>query len=600
MTNMFHHPDGTTTSAEGPFPMTLLQQLHGPCVAIHAESGQMRWRDGDILEGGEWNIRLLNANAAHALPNSFNSEPAVPAPPNNASSSLPPPPSNTAAKEGEEIKQNLTLNDAMFDRMFIRRNDVGKLWERLRPRNRTKVPAERSNERKYFQPVLEDLVRSTLPETSELWFQGDKQPGNPIDRIPDISLYPRGSAFVWGALASVIELKPGFGGRDNADYHTALSQVQHDAQLIIRSDANGRRWIITAITDLRLIQFVRFEWRANINEWKTEATRLLPFFPDDRPVLATRGFTLFARYLAMSMADFEVTYWLPKTVELPPNSYHIEELLGNGGFSVVYGVRRDPGGEKLVLKQALNDDPDYIAHISHETSALSAVQRAFPAGLLPLGLPELVDASPGYIVTKPLGESLYHLLASNTAIPASQLIKYCIHAFDALKVLHSIGIIHGDVRPPNIIVAGSQARLVDLGLACDGACTRGDKHTVVRGVMAFAADGVLNGSRMPGGYECCPKHDIQSLLFTVVSLVHSSKLWDRCDGVDAVVITRARARRTGMQEFREAFDYLDNCPNQLRDDDYMKIRELFSQAAISPAPSANNSADPFPTGNNLW
>src|SRR6185369_8285696 len=61
----------------------------------------------------------------------------------------------------------------------------------------------------------------------------------------------------------------------------------------------------------------------------------------------------------------------------------------------------------------------------------------------------------------------------------------------ALEYVHARGLVHGDVKPTNVRVAGERAFLLDFGLAF----ARGEEAEGIRGTPAYAAPEILRGGR---------------------------------------------------------------------------------------------------------
>jgi serine/threonine-protein kinase PknK len=163
--------------------------------------------------------------------------------------------------------------------------------------------------------------------------------------------------------------------------------------------------------------------------------------------------------------------------DLPPR-YEAQRRLGGGGGGEVWAVRDRVSNRVLALKVLAHDagEPEIDALV-HEAVALSGLEglgvpRVIAFGALKDGrrymVRELVD-----------GRSLEEVLhADGEAASSEGWVVPIASACDQLTVVHRSGLLHGDVKPANIIV-GEEGRgtLVDLGLAAPwregGALARG-------------------------------------------------------------------------------------------------------------------------------
>ncbi|HEY2404559.1 MAG TPA: sigma 54-interacting transcriptional regulator [Polyangiaceae bacterium] len=149
-------------------------------------------------------------------------------------------------------------------------------------------------------------------------------------------------------------------------------------------------------------------------------------------------------------------------LELPSRYEPIAEL-GKGGGGEVWAVRDRYSGKHYALK--------VLAEQASEREMSALVREAVAlSGLEGLGLPRVVQfgrlSSGGraYLIRDLVdGQSLDELVSSGQSERALSALG---HAADQLTVLHRAGLLHGDVKPANIIVSVSdRATLVDLGLA---------------------------------------------------------------------------------------------------------------------------------------
>src|SRR5712691_11225829 len=85
------------------------------------------------------------------------------------------------------------------------------------------------------------------------------------------------------------------------------------------------------------------------------------------------------------------------------------------------------------------------------------------AGAAPPGLP--APHKVPYLVMELLdGESLADKLTKGP-LPIEQVLRYGIEIAEALEKAHKAGVVHRDVKPSNIMITKSGAKLLDFGLA---------------------------------------------------------------------------------------------------------------------------------------
>ena len=157
------------------------------------------------------------------------------------------------------------------------------------------------------------------------------------------------------------------------------------------------------------------------------------------------------------MADGDVA----RGDDLPPR-YEPQRRLGAGGGGEVWGVRDRVSGRVLALK--------VLSRSAGEAEIDALVQEAVAlSGLEGLGVPKVIAFGAlrdgrRYMVRELVdGRSLDDVLHGEDAAPwVAPLASAC----DQLTVVHRSGLLHGDVKPANIIVgADGRGTLVDLGLA---------------------------------------------------------------------------------------------------------------------------------------
>jgi eukaryotic-like serine/threonine-protein kinase len=166
----------------------------------------------------------------------------------------------------------------------------------------------------------------------------------------------------------------------------------------------------------------------------------------------------------------EPTEILVTTVELRAGTvfhgrYEIQSHLGRGGMGTVYRARDRTLDEVVaikVLRPDFGQDPRMAERFKSEIKLARRVRHknvcaihdyGEDRGLLYISM-ELVE-----------GVDLKKILRERGALPAPQAYELAIQIAEGLQAVHEAGIIHRDLKSPNIMVDGSMARLMDFGVA---------------------------------------------------------------------------------------------------------------------------------------
>jgi serine/threonine-protein kinase PknK len=147
-----------------------------------------------------------------------------------------------------------------------------------------------------------------------------------------------------------------------------------------------------------------------------------------------------------------------------PPRYEPLDRLGQGGSGEVWSARDRVTGKSVALKLLKEgaDDPEVMALV-REATALSAIEGLGVPRVLEFG--RLPRSGRVYLARELVeGASLAELIEARH--DARACLSALIQAADLLTSLHRALLLHGDIKPANIIVGpDGRATLVDLGLA---------------------------------------------------------------------------------------------------------------------------------------
>lgn len=145
--------------------------------------------------------------------------------------------------------------------------------------------------------------------------------------------------------------------------------------------------------------------------------------------------------------------------------YRLDEPVASGGSAVVWrghdarlrrpvAVKTPPPGptgnrrRRLLRREAL-----MAASLSHP-NIVSVYDYGETTSGVPFLVLELVD---GITVTR--------LLASRGSLSPTDTASVCVGIASALAAIHARGLVHGDVKPDNVMICRTGARILDLGTA---------------------------------------------------------------------------------------------------------------------------------------
>ena len=145
------------------------------------------------------------------------------------------------------------------------------------------------------------------------------------------------------------------------------------------------------------------------------------------------------------------------------DSYTIERELGGGGMSRVFLAEESSLGRRVVVKVLPADLAGAVsaARFRREISLAARLQHPHIVPLLAAGE---IDGLPYYTMPFVEGESLRARL-SHGELPIPEAISILRDVARALDYAHAKGVTHRDIKPDNVLLAGTSAVVTDFGVA---------------------------------------------------------------------------------------------------------------------------------------
>ena len=166
--------------------------------------------------------------------------------------------------------------------------------------------------------------------------------------------------------------------------------------------------------------------------------------------------------------------------------YRIEELLGTGGFSVVYRAMhmllRLPVCIKMLKPKIVNADPKLAKLLCEEARFTALLNHPNVVRVMDVTHSEALT----YIVMEYVdGQTLAAAIHSKKRLNVRDVARIGIDVCRGLKAALAQGLIHRDIKPANILLTkDGTAKIVDLGLA----------HRIRTAPMATADTAIRAGS----------------------------------------------------------------------------------------------------------
>nr|BFE88425.1 hypothetical protein GCM10020093_110260 [Planobispora longispora] len=149
--------------------------------------------------------------------------------------------------------------------------------------------------------------------------------------------------------------------------------------------------------------------------------------------------------------------------------YHVEDVIGKGGMAVVYLAVDSRLGRRVALKvlnPLLGEDDRFRQRFILESRTVAGIDHP---NIIPIYEADAADDGTLYIAMRYVdGPDLRRLFYDRGPLPVGQVNRIAAQVAAALDTSHAHDLIHRDVKPANILIAGhaegEHVYLTDFGI----------------------------------------------------------------------------------------------------------------------------------------
>jgi len=191
--------------------------------------------------------------------------------------------------------------------------------------------------------------------------------------------------------------------------------------------------------------------------------------------------------------------------------YTLEGEVGRGGMGVVYRARDERLQRRVAIKvlpPELAFQSDIRARFTREAQTAARLSHPHIVPIHTVGEGEgLVYFVMGYVD----GESVGGRIKRRGQLPVEEARRIMKETADALSAAHSMGVIHRDIKPDNILLEGTRGRVMvtDFGIA--KALSQSSGATLTGAGVAIGTPSFMSPEQAAGEKEIDGRSDLYSL-----------------------------------------------------------------------------------------
>jgi serine/threonine protein kinase len=185
--------------------------------------------------------------------------------------------------------------------------------------------------------------------------------------------------------------------------------------------------------------------------------------------------------------------------------YTLVDVLGTGGMATVWRARDEVLGREVavkVLSPQYAADPGFLARFEREARHAASVSNPRLVTVFDSGIDH---GTPFLVMELITGRPLRQVLAEARPLSAGQAVAIAVAVCEGLDAAHAAGLVHRDITPANIMLAGEDVKILDFGIARADGTAAGTLTGTILGTAAYLSP------EQSAGYPAGPQSDLYSL-----------------------------------------------------------------------------------------
>lgn len=144
--------------------------------------------------------------------------------------------------------------------------------------------------------------------------------------------------------------------------------------------------------------------------------------------------------------------------------YHLVRELGSGGMATVY-LADDLKHKRQVAVKVLRSELSAQLGLNRFLKEIEVTAKLQHPHILPLFDSGEADGVLFYVMPFVDGETLREKIEREGELPIAEAVRLLRDVVDALSHAHAHGVVHRDIKPGNVLLAGRHAMVADFGIA---------------------------------------------------------------------------------------------------------------------------------------